>query len=82
MNAPWHFRTFDETFGPDGQPREVYRALFERLNRMDHSEVRSLDERLEATMREMGVTVDIHRDRPWGKRGCFCDLIPQIFTPA
>lgn len=82
MNAPWHFRTFDETFGPDGQPREVYRALFERLNRMDHSEVRSLDERLEATMREMGVTFDIHRDRPWGKRGWFCDLLPQIFTPA
>ena len=63
MKAPWHFRTHDETFGPDGQPREVYRALFDRLNRMPRAEVRDLDERLEATMREMGVTFDIHRER-------------------
>jgi len=82
MKAPWHFRTHDETFGPDGQPREVYRALFDRLNRMPRAEVRDLDERLEATMREMGVTFDIHRERPWGKRGWFCDLLPQIFTPS
>lgn len=32
-------------------------------------------------MREMGVTFDISRDRPWGQRPWFCDLLPQIFTP-
>ncbi len=82
MSALWHFRTFDENFGPDGQPREVYRDLFERLNRLPRHEVRALDGRLEATMREMGVTFDIHRELPWGKRGWFCDLLPQIFTPT
>ncbi len=81
MKAPWHFRTHDETFGPDGQPREVYRALFDRINRMPPAMLRDLDERLEATMREMGVMFDIHRERPWGKRGWFCDVLPQIFTP-
>jgi uncharacterized circularly permuted ATP-grasp superfamily protein/uncharacterized alpha-E superfamily protein len=81
MKAPWHFRSHDETFDPDGQPREVYRTLFERINRMPRSMVRDLDERLEATMREMGVSFDIHRERPWSKRGWFCDLLPQIFTP-
>ncbi len=32
-------------------------------------------------MREMGVTFDIARDRPWGRRPWFCDLMPQVFTP-
>lgn len=82
MNTPWHFRTYDEMSGPDGRPREVYKTLFERLNKMPRAQVRSLDERLEATMREMGVTFDIDRDRPWGARAWFCDLLPQIFTPA
>lgn len=82
MNPAWHFRAYDEMSGPDGRPREVYRALFERLNKMPLVQVRSLDDRLEATMREMGVTFDIDRDRPWGARAWFCDLLPQIFTPA
>lgn len=48
---------------------------------MPRPRVRALDERLEATMREMGVTFDVARDRPWGSRPWFCDLLPQIFTP-
>lgn len=59
----------------------MYRPLFERLDSMPLSKSRALDERLEATMREMGVTFDIARDRPWGRRPWFCDLLPQIFTP-
>jgi len=82
MKAPWHFAIYDEMSGPDGRPREVYKALFERIHKTPRAQLRSLDERLEATMREMGVTFDIHRDRPWGARAWFCDLLPQIFTPA
>jgi uncharacterized circularly permuted ATP-grasp superfamily protein len=82
MSSAWHFRAYDEMSGPDSRPREVYKALFERLNKMPLAQVRSLDDRLEATMREMGVTFDIDRDRPWGSRAWFCDLLPQIFTPA
>jgi uncharacterized circularly permuted ATP-grasp superfamily protein/uncharacterized alpha-E superfamily protein len=36
-------------------------------------------ERLEATMREMGVSFDIGRDRLWGRRPWFCDLLPELF---
>ncbi len=75
------FRTWNETFGDDGAPREMYRPLFDRLDRMPLATTRALDDRLEATMREMGVTFDIVRDRPWGRRPWFCDLLPQIFTP-
>ena len=75
------FSLWNETFGRDGQPREVYRALFERLDGMPAPRVRALDERLEATMREMGVTFDVVRERQWGRRPWYCDLLPQIFTP-
>ena len=81
MSENWDFRTHNETFDAQGKPREVYRALFDRLNEMPRTQVRALDDQLEATMREMGVTFDIKRDRVWGQRAWFCDLLPQIFTP-
>jgi len=70
---------WDELFESDGSPREVYRPLLNRLN-LPRVELRRLGEQLEATMREMGVTFDIVRDCPWGRRPWFCDLAPQIFT--
>ena len=82
MSVTWDFQSHDETFGDDGLPREVYRPLFDRLQNIPRAQVRSLDQQLAATMREMGVTFDPHRDRPWGKRAWFCDLLPQIFTPT
>jgi uncharacterized circularly permuted ATP-grasp superfamily protein/uncharacterized alpha-E superfamily protein len=72
----WH-EVQDET----GTPREFYRPLFGRMEGLSRAEIRALDERLEATMREMGVTFDIARERPWGRRPWFCDLLPQVFTP-
>ncbi len=79
MNA---FSAWNETFEAPGTPRTVYRGLFERIDAMPRGTLRALDERLEATMREMGVTFDISRVRPWGSRPWFCDLVPQIFTRA
>ena len=81
MSSQWDFLTHNETFDAEGKPREVYRTLFDRLNEMPRTKVRALDDQLEATMREMGVTFDIKRDRVWGQRAWFCDLLPQIFTP-
>ena len=75
------FPLWNETFGQNGQPRDVYRTLFERLHGMPAPRVRALDEQLEATMREMGVTFDVARERQWGQRPWYCDLMPQIFTP-
>ncbi len=72
---------WNETRDPSGEVRPVYRPLFQPLDAMRPSGIRALDDRLEATMREMGVTFDISRERPWGKRPWYCDLLPQIFTP-
>ena len=74
--------TFDEVQLPDGQPREVYRKLFEHLGRSTRGQLQAIDNQLEAAMREMGVSFDVDRNSPWGKRPWFCDLLPQIFTPA
>ena len=79
--ATGDFSLWNETFGHHGQPRDVYRALFDRLDGMPAPRVRALDEQLEATMREMGVTFDVVRERQWGQRPWYCDLLPQIFTP-
>jgi uncharacterized circularly permuted ATP-grasp superfamily protein/uncharacterized alpha-E superfamily protein len=73
---------FDEVLTPGGEPREVYCNLFERLRESTRAQLQSINHQLEAAMREMGVSFDVDRDRPWGKRPWFCDLLPQIFTPG
>ncbi|MEX1009993.1 MAG: circularly permuted type 2 ATP-grasp protein [Chthoniobacterales bacterium] len=73
---------WDEIFGPDGAPRELYRPLLGRVLAMPGPEKRLIVERLEATMREMGVTFDIDRRRPWGRRPWFCDALPELFGDA
>jgi uncharacterized circularly permuted ATP-grasp superfamily protein/uncharacterized alpha-E superfamily protein len=75
------FLHWSETHEPSGEIRPAYRPLFQRLQALPRQQIRALDERLEATMREMGVTFDISRERPWGRRPWFCDLLPQIFGP-
>ena len=67
------FLHWSETHEPSGEIRPAYRPLFQRLQTLPRQQIRALDERLEATMREMGVTFDISRDRPWGRRPWFCD---------
>ena len=73
------FRHWGEVYAPDGSLRDLYRGLVDALDAMPRSRVRALDERLEATMREMGVTFDISRHSPWGRRPWLCDLLPQVF---
>lgn len=75
------FAHWGETHDSSGEIRPAYRPLFQRLQSLPLKQLRGLDERLEATMREMGVTFDISRERPWGRRPWFCDLLPQIFGP-
>ena len=72
--APWN-----EVFGVDGAPRQIYRPLLDRVLSLPRGEAKLMAERLEATMREMGVTFDIERISPWGQRPWFCDLLPQLF---
>ncbi|MGH8047464.1 MAG: circularly permuted type 2 ATP-grasp protein [Chthoniobacterales bacterium] len=71
---------WNELLGANEQPRDIYAPLFRRFASSTRGELKRAGEQFEATMREMGVTFDIARDRPWGKRPWFCDLMPQMFT--
>lgn len=71
---------WNELLDANGQPRDIYAPLFRRFASAGRGELKRADEQFEATMREMGVTFDIARDRPWGKRPWYCDILPQIFS--
>ncbi len=74
---------WDEVFGADGAPREAYRALLDRVLSTPRPELRSVIERLEAAMREMGVNFDVSRGRQkWRQSPWFCDVLPEIFHAA
>lgn len=68
--------------GPDGKPRPLYAKLLENLCGMTPPVIRNLEDRMSATLREMGVTFDITRNEPWGRQPWTCDLLPHIFAGA
>ncbi len=75
--AGWNETRDDAT----GVPRAGYGPLLGRLDGLSAADRRSLDERLEATMRELGVSFDpapgrsFSPQKPW-----LCDALPQLFT--
>ena len=72
----WH-----EVFDADSTtPRPLYAKVLGDFADLRPPELRALTERMEATLREMGVTFDIIRDDPWGRQPWTCDLLPQIFS--
>jgi len=71
---------WDEIFEKSGAPRPIYARLMEYLQGFRPPELRTLDDRMEATLREMGVTLDIIRKDPWGQQAWACDLLPQVFA--
>ncbi len=73
------FLHWNEISGSDKLPRTPYRPLIDRLDQLPKSRLRAQDERLEATMREMGVTFDVSKDHSWGSRPWYSDLLPQLF---
>ncbi len=73
--AGWH-----DVFDAEGEPRPQYETLLNHLRGLRPKELRNLDERMQATLREMGVTFDFIREMPWGQQPWMCDLLPQIFT--
>ena len=67
---------WNEIYDADGIPREAYRQLLTQFQRLSDAELRTLDERMEATLREMGVTFNPSKTaQPW-----VCDLLPHIFS--
>ncbi|MEA3206249.1 MAG: hypothetical protein QOG92_1944 [Verrucomicrobiota bacterium] len=64
--------------GRGGEPRTPYSDLVTHLAGATTANLRELEERLDATLRELGVTFEVpsgEHQNTW-----FCDLLPQIFT--
>ena len=61
-----------------GSPRAPYSGVIGQLEQVTSSDLRELEERLEATQRELGITFEL----PTGEHHntWFCDLLPQIFA--
>jgi uncharacterized circularly permuted ATP-grasp superfamily protein/uncharacterized alpha-E superfamily protein len=61
-----------------GEPRAPYSEVVSQLEGATSANLRELEERLDATLRELGVTFEVpsgEHHNTW-----FCDLLPQIFT--
>lgn len=69
-----------EVVGADGAVRPLYGALMENLKQLRPADLRALDDRMAATLREMGVNFDVIRSDPWGRQPWTCDLLPHIFA--
>jgi len=61
-----------------GSPRTPYSEVIRQLEQVTSSDLRELEERLDAALRELGITFEL----PTGEHHntWFCDLLPQIFA--
>ncbi len=73
----WH-----EVLGSDGAVREHFTKSLKDLSDLPQTELRTLDDRMAAVLREMGVTFDVIRNDPWGRHPWSCDVLPHIFESA
>jgi len=67
-----------DVFDLNGNPRPGYEGPLRYLQGLRKQELRALDEQMEATLREMGVTYGLSQGdhaQPW-----LCDLLPHVFT--
>jgi uncharacterized circularly permuted ATP-grasp superfamily protein/uncharacterized alpha-E superfamily protein len=62
--------------------RPVFAKILRDLSDLMPVDLRTLDDRMEATLREMGVTFDLIRNDPWGRQPWTCDLLPHVFASA
>src|SRR5436190_15872339 len=73
----WH-----EVLDSKGQPRPSVAKLLGDLSQLTSTDLRTLEDRMEATLREMGVTFDLIRNDPWGRQPWICDIFPHVFDSA
>jgi len=76
MGAP----RWDEIHSGENAPRPLYEKLLQHFDSLRGPDLRNLGERMEATLREMGVKLELpahEAQRPW-----ICDLLPQVFEHA
>ncbi|MEI8341005.1 MAG: circularly permuted type 2 ATP-grasp protein [Verrucomicrobiota bacterium] len=73
--SQWH-----ELYDASGQTRPHYEKLLHHLGSLRGPKIKTLGERMEATLREMGVSFTFSHTgnhRPW-----ICDLLPHVFTQS
>ena len=73
LQKRWH-EVLDARGGP---PRASYSPVIGELERATTADLRELEERLDATLRELGIVFEVpskDHHNTW-----FCDLLPQIF---
>ncbi len=73
----WH-----EVFAPDGAIRGHFPKALNDLRDLPQAELRTLEDRMAAVLREMGVTFDVIRNDPWGHHPWSCDVLPHIFESS
>ncbi len=71
---------FQEVLNAEGEPREVYGPLLAQIGGLSQSALRQFDDRLKATLREMGVTFAVEREGRKQVASWDCDLLPQVFA--
>ncbi|HEY3900681.1 MAG TPA: circularly permuted type 2 ATP-grasp protein [Chthoniobacter sp.] len=71
----WH-----EVLDVNGSPRPHYAGIIENLGQLRIADLRALDDRMAATLREMGLNFDVIRNDPWARQPWTCDLLPHIFA--
>jgi uncharacterized circularly permuted ATP-grasp superfamily protein/uncharacterized alpha-E superfamily protein len=72
---PW-----SEVLDESGRPRASYGPLLDRLAALPRPELRLLDQRMEATMRELGVSFDLAKGSAFGQKPWSCDVLPHVFS--
>jgi uncharacterized circularly permuted ATP-grasp superfamily protein/uncharacterized alpha-E superfamily protein len=68
-----------DVFDSDGEPRPGYARPLQYIEGLKRPDLKALDERMEATLREMGVTYGLPAEED-GEHWA-CDLLPHIFSP-
>ncbi len=73
--SPW-----SEVLDDDHHPRLSYGPLLDRLDALPRGELKLLDQRMEAAMRELGVTFGLEKGQAFGQKPWSCDLLPHVFS--
>ena len=72
--SPW-----SEVLDDSNRPRPSYGHLLDRLDALPRGELARLDQRMEAAMRELGVTFGLEKGQAFGQKPWSCDLLPHVF---
>jgi uncharacterized circularly permuted ATP-grasp superfamily protein/uncharacterized alpha-E superfamily protein len=62
------------------EAQSAYRSVLEQIEKLGAGRIRRVEERLEATMREMGVAFDMGAKSRWGAKPWQCDLLPHLVS--